>query len=291
MATAPIDLTAGLLDAVARLPKAKRIQVMRLLGRSEYDKCADDPLYWLDAAQHVATAQWPKGLPYVFTKDPHKIYTCALCSGDVNEEGRVAHMQFVHQKEHSSLHALREVFTLLPAVRPFSVMEYMPPIVRAWETAQYFAIEKSRDMMATWLMVALYTWDAMFHSGRQHILQSEDAFKTLELVQRAAVIYKNTPVFLRDAIGDAQFSKGTAKSGELYFTTVDSEILGLPQGQDQIRQFHPSGVMADEAAFQVEAGATFGAIKPAIMMGGRYTAISSANRSWFELVCRDKTDD
>jgi hypothetical protein len=171
------------------------------------------------------------------------------------------------------------------------MFEYMSPIISAWIGSQYFAVEKSRDMSATWLMIALHTWDVMFHNGRQAILQSEDAFKTLELVQRAYIIYENTPPFLRSAIGPANYSKGTTKSGELYFTSQQSEILGLPQGADQIRQFHPTSVFSDEAAFQMEAGATFAAIKPAIMQGGRYSAISSANRSWFELVCRDRTDE
>lgn len=287
----PSVLTRPLLEKVAALPKAKRGQVMALLGKQEYERCAEDPLYWLDFRQHVSTREWPDGLPYVFTKDPHKIYTCKECGGEVNEEGRVVHLEVIHHASHTSLHSVRDTFSLLPAVRPFTVMEYMPPIVRAWQDAQYLVIEKSRDMMATWLIVSLFTWDAMFNHGRQHIFQSEDAFKTLELVQRAALIYKNTPAFLRGAIGGASFSKGTTKAGELYFTDADSEILGLPAGPDQIRQFHPTGIFADEAAFQIEAGSTFAAIKPAILMGGRYTAISSANRSWFELVCKDKTDD
>jgi hypothetical protein len=286
-----IPLTKELLEAISRLPKAKRTKVMALVGKAEYDKCQADPLYWLDSAQHVATAEWPGGLPYVFTKDPHKVYRCHICDGEVNEESRVTHLEIVHKLPHTNLHMLREQFTLLPAIRPFPMLEYIVPMVRAWEQAQYYAVEKSRDMSCTWLLVALFTWDAMFHGGRQHIFQSEDAFKTLELVQRAAVIYKNTPSFLRSVIGEASFSKGTTKAGELYFTDVDSEILGLPAGPDQIRQFHPSGIFSDECAFQTEAAATFAAIKPAIMQGGRYSAISSANRSWFELLVSDRTDD
>jgi hypothetical protein len=284
-------LTEDLLLAVGRLPRPQREKVMEVIGQAEMDRCADDPLYWLDASRHVRTTKWPDGLPYVYTKDPHKIYTCELCKGEVVEDRRVGHLEVLHQYEHPGLHIVRDAFKLLPSVRPFTLMTYMPPIVDAWRTAQYFAIEKSRDMMATWLMVALYTWDAMFNSGRQHILQSEDAFKTLELVQRAKLIYDETPEFIRNSIGAASFSKGTTKAGELYFTKQKSEILGLPQGADQIRQWHPTGVLSDETAFQQEAGATFAAIKPAIMMGGRFTAISSANPSWFQLVCSDRTDD
>lgn len=286
-----MEITSSLLSEVTRLPRPQREKVMTLLGEREWERCANDPVYWLDSSRHVPTPRFPAGLPYVYTKDPHKIYTCNLCGMEANEEKRTDHLEVMHHEEHPSLHRLRETFTLLPALRPFPMFEYVPPIIDAWHSSQYFACEKSRDMSATWLMIALHTWDAMFHQGRQEILQSEDAFKTLELVQRAYVIYDNTPNFLKKAIGPANYSKGTTKSGELYFVRQQSEILGLPQGADQIRQFHPSAIFADEAAFQAEAGATFAAIKPAIMMGGRYSAISSANRSWFERVCRDLTDD
>lgn len=285
------ELTSDLLAGVAALPRKQRSKVMGLIGAAEFQRCADDPLYWIDASRHVPTAKWPGGLPYVFTKDPHKIYTCNLCGIEANEEKRVDHLECMHQFEHPSLHVLREHFTVLPAVRPFPMFEYMRPLVETWITSQYFAIEKSRDMSATWLMIALHAWEVMFHNGHQVILQSEDAFKTLELVQRSYVIYENTPSFLRDVIGEANYSKGTTKSGELYFVRQKSEILGLPQGADQIRQFHPTAVFSDECAFQNEAGATFAAIKPAIMQGGKYSAISSANRSWFEMACRDRTDD
>lgn len=264
---------------------------MAHLGRGEFARCSEDPLYWLDASKHVCTPEWPSGLPYVFTKDPHKVFVCRTCDAEVYEDRRAGHMELVHATQTPTLHLLRESFELLPAVRPFPMLEYMPPIIQHWIGSQYFAVEKSRDMTATWLMIALFTWDAMFHEGRQHIFQSEDAFKTLELVQRANIIYQNTPSFLRKAIGQANYSKGTTKSGELYFIEQGSEILGLPQGPDQIRQFHPTGIFSDECAFQMEAGSTFAAIKPAIMMGGRYTAISSANPGWFQKVCRDQTDD
>ena len=274
----------GGLDQLAKLTKPQRAAVMAALGRTEWAKCAEDPVYWLDAARH------PMGTPYVYTKDPHKIYTCRACGVEVVEDRRVIHNEVVHQKTQNGLRQLLQDFELIPAIRPFSLLEYMEPIIQAWITSQYFAIEKSRDMMATWLMIALFTWDAMFHEGRQHIFQSEDAFKTLELVQRAELIYRQTPRFLREAIGKATFSKGNAKSGELFFLDQKSEILGFPQGPDQIRQFHPTGVFADEAAFQLEAGASFAAVKPAILMGGRYSMISSANRSWFEEICRDRVD-
>ncbi len=209
-----LEITSELLTSVLRLPKRQREKVMGVLGVSEFNRCAEDPVYWLDAAKHVPTKQYPGGLPYVFTKDPHKIHTCDLCGLEVNEEKRVDHLEVMHREEAPTLHRMREVFTLLPSLRPFPMFEYMEPIIHAWMTSQYFAVEKSRDMSATWLLIALHTWDAMFHGGRQEILQSEDAFKTLELVQRAMVIYENTPKFLRDAIGPASYSKTVSPLGD-----------------------------------------------------------------------------
>jgi hypothetical protein len=160
-----------------------------------------------------------------------------------------------------------------------------------WVHAQYFTVEKTRDMMATWLMMCLHTWDVLFHRGRQVLYQSQTAPKTLELVQRSHFIAKSQPKFLRDVIGPLAFGKGDHRSGELFITKQESEILGFAQGPDQIRQFHPSRIFLDEAAFQIEAAAAYAAIKPAILMGGAFSMISSANRSWFETICRDTSDN
>ena len=204
---------------------------------------------------------------------------------------RGIHLKLAHNLTIHTIREFGEHFVEMNPTRPFTVIEYMPPIIRAYLDSQFFAIEKSRDMMATWLMVTLSTWDVLFHKGRQHIFQSQDAGKTLELVQRVKVIYDNTPVFLRNAIGPVVFGKGNSKSGEFFSLRQDSEILGFPQGEDQIRQFHPSLVFVDEGAFQILAGAGFAAVKPAIQDGGKYITISSANRSHFELICRDRTDE
>jgi hypothetical protein len=255
------------------------------------EHCADDPLYWLDASKHVKTTQFPKGLPYVYTKDPHIIFKCKICDLEVYGDKRGIHLDLIHDKIATTTKEFGEYFTELPSIRPFTILEYMPPIIDHWQKSQFFVIEKSRDMMATWLMVTLSTWDVLFHKGRQHIFQSQDAGKTLELVQRAKVIYENHPSFLRGAIGPIIFGKANTKSGEFSVVRQESEILGFPQGPDQIRQFHPSLIFQDEAAFQPLAGEAFAAIKPAIQMGGRFVAISSANKSYFERICRDRTDE
>jgi hypothetical protein len=289
-----LEITEDLLTRIAKLPKDSRTKSYKLLGEREFERCAEDPVYWMDSTQHVKTKAFPEGMPYVYTKDPHIIFRCNECQAEVMNEKRATHLELKHGEIKPTLQVMKTRFTELPAYRPFSARllhEYMKPLVEEWTKAQFMAVEKSRDMMATWLFVTLFTWDSMFHIGRQNIFQSQDAPKTLELVQRSKIIYDQTPKFLRDAIGPIIYRVGTTRSGEFFVVKQNSEILGFPQGPDQIRQFHPSGVFVDEGAFQILAGDSFAAIKPAIQQGGRYTTISSANRSHFELICRDRTDE
>jgi hypothetical protein len=84
--------------------------------------------------------------------------------------------------------------------------------------------------------------------------------------------------------------RGAAKAGVISFPSIDSKILGFAQGGDQIRMYHPSGLFQDESAYQVDAESGFIAVKPALQGGGRFTAVSSANPSYFQLLCEDRTD-
>jgi hypothetical protein len=282
-------LTPELMEKIKFLSKKDRKEAYRRVGKIEFEHCADDVFYWLDHKQHVKTPRWPEGLPYVFTKDPHILYHCAICSATVYGTKRELHLKLVHEIEGKNAKEVQEFFYELPPIRPFTVIEYMPPIIEYWLRNQFMAVEKSRDMMATWLMVTLHTWDVMFHKGRQHIFQSEDSLKSAELVQRAKVLFDYQPEFLK-VQHPAKYGQGSNRSGVFTVPSLESEILGFPQGADQIRQFHPSGLFQDEAAFQIEAANAFAAIKPAVQAGGRFTAISSANPSWFMTICRDTSD-
>ena len=272
------------LEAVGKLPKRSRIQALREIGKIEWQRCAEDIFYWIDERKHPA-------MPYVYTHDPHIYYICGICNDGNTYEGkhRKNHLKIIHQIEVGSTLEMMKYFKEIPTTRPFPLEDYMPPIIEAWLNEQYVFIQKSRDMKATWLTVAMYTWDALFHEGRQHIFQSEDSTKTFDLVKRSWIIYKNQPKFIRQ-IHPAHPSAGIAKAGVLRIDTLNSEIMGFPQGADQIRQYHPSGVFLDEAAYLVEAGPTFTAVKPAIESGGKFTAVSSANPSWFWKACIDELD-
>lgn len=276
-------LTSDLLAKISAMPREKREALLKKVGEKEWQLCANDIFYWLDPTAHP--------IPYVYTTDPHPMHECLHCNdGDAYTTfQRKYHLLFRHKISANSDLELKPHFRQLSTIRELPMLPYFKPIVEAWLNEPLFAIEKSRDMMATWLIVACYTWDTLFHEGRQNIFQSEDASKSLDLVKRANTIYNNQPKWLKN-VHKAEFALGGNKAGVINIPSIQSEIIGFPQGASKIRQYHPTGVFSDEAAFNPEAGETFAAIRPAVQNGGRYTAISSVNLGWFWMLCRDTFD-
>ncbi len=282
-------ITPDILANLAKLPTKRRKAALRSLGRLEWERCAADVFYWIDERRHPTLG------PYVYTLDQHPLHLCRLCNDQTTHffNKRSDHLKLFHNVVTDDEDTLRGYFIELPTTRAFPyhlIDEYLRPIIQYWQREQFLFVEKSRDMFATWLMVTLYAWDTLFHAGRQNIFQSDDSMKTKELVERAWFIYNQQPKLLRD-VAKVEYAAGPARSGHLRVPSINSEIIGFPQGPDQIRSLHPSGFFQDEAAFQVEAGDAFTAIKPAIQQGGRFTAISSSNPGWFFLVCNDRDQE
>lgn len=279
MSTQPY-LTRDLLNRISKLPAPKQRLAMAEVGKQEFARCAEDIFYWIDGSQHL--------IPYVYTKDPKAMHECNLCSdGEAyNFDKRQVHLLSRHKLEAHTDSDMRKYFKELDTIRQVKAHPYFRPIIEAWLSEKMLAVEKSRDMMATWLVVIMYTWDTIFHKGRQNIFQSENSTKTRDLVDRAYTLWLNQPKWLRD-VHKAQMSEGTNRAGRFVIPSLQSEIIGFPGGAQQIRQFHPSGIFSDEAAFNPNASETFSAVKPAISNGGRYTCISSANPGWMQRICRD----
>ncbi len=277
-------LTPERMKRIAAMPPAKRKIAMRLAAQREWDLCAADVLYWLDASQHI--------VPYVYTQDPKPVHLCTLCNDDVMWASfkRHIHLQNRHNIEARNDAELHNYFLDLPTIRPFPMKPYVKPIVEQWLREPLMVVEKSRDMVMTWTAIALFAWDVLYHEGRQHLFQSEEALKTRDLVMRVGIIYNNQPSWLRN-IHKAYITEGITKAGLVKIPSLQSELIGLPKGAGKVRQYHPTGIYSDEAAFNPEAAETFAAIKPAIQAGGRYMAVSSANPSFFQRLCRDTVEE
>ena len=176
------------------------------------------------------------------------------------------------------------------SVKPFPTREEKPYL---WEIADALVeekilfIEKSRQLMLTWLMCVYCLWFAKYRENRLIFIQSkkeEDAanlvFNTEPNHARISFIETNLPDELQS---DVIWSYGKA-----YFDS-GSRIWGIPEGGDQVRSYTPSLLFTDEFAFQPEAELSWKAARPAITGGGQFVAVSSAKNGSFmkQMIERD----
>ena len=218
-----------MLRRIAAMPTAKARVAMQIAGREEWSRCAADILYWVDASRHP--------IPYVFTKDEHPMYSCGICNdGEPHiAKHRKEHLKIYHNIAVENIQDINAHFAALPTIKPFPMRPYIEPLYNILQTEELVAIYKSRDMFATWLVVTYLAWKALFHEGSQCIFQSENAMKTRELVKRVETLYRNQPAWLRN-VHPGKFAEGVSKAGLFTIDSLQSEVIGFPQGADKIRQ-------------------------------------------------------
>ena len=156
-------------------------------------------------------------------------------------------------------------------------------------------VEKSRQIMASWLCCAYILWRAKFYAHQLIIIQSkkeEDAAKFVfqKEPQQARISFMESrlpqwlqaDIFIRRDPGRGKLSvRGRgADYGNLYFPN-GSHIWAVPQGGDVIRSNTPSCLFSDECAFQPDFGAAYQAAMPALRGGGQGIFVSSAEISDF----------
>ena len=187
------------------------------------------------------------------------------------------------------------VFTLdehdanLPAKRLPMEKEYLQELAHYFFTEPLLLVEKSRQMMVSWIMIACHLWDVQFHAGRRIFFQSKKETDANEMVNRAKFIYHNYPPIVRDVI----YAKYPAKTPMAYlkleFAKQNSIIQGTPQGADVLRQYTASRIFSDEMAFQSKAEEAFIAAKPTLVGGGSFMGVSSPNfKEFFYLSVNDQ---
>ena len=137
-------------------------------------------------------------------------------------------------------------------------------------------IEKSRNMLLSWLCVGYFTHAAMTTPGIDVLFQSQKEEKAFELVDYAKTLYDRQLPELQEAFPLTKHLKNTADR-ELVFAN-GSRIIGIPGGADQIRSYHPWGLFMDEAAFMPEAGDSYNNALPVCK---KIVVVSSAGPGWF----------
>ena len=157
----------------------------------------------------------------------------------------------------------------------------MEELTKIWDEEKLLLVEKSRQMMMTWLWCALDLHEAQFNKGKYIFFQSKKEEDADALVSRAKFIYNHQPDFLKQNVIEEVYCK-------LKFPKNNSQIIGIPQGGDQIRMHTASRVFSDEMAFQPEAEEAFTAARPCIEGGGIFNGVSSANPGFFQELCEEE---
>ena len=167
----------------------------------------------------------------------------------------------------------REAGALSP-YRPFPNKAYFRPMVESFQKEPVLFVEKSRDMMASWLFVGLFTHAAMTTPGIEVLFQSQKEEKAFELVDYAKILYEQQHELLRKVypLKSRIHARGTLEFAH------GSRIIGIPGGGDQIRSYHPWGLLQDEAAFMPEAGEAYDNAVPVCQ---KIVVVSSAGPGWF----------
>lgn len=133
---------------------------------------------------------------------------------------------------------------------PFPDWYFFETVTELIEREEISVIEKSRDLMASWAVVAYFTLQAQLVERREIVFQSIGAGEAEQLIEYAKALYASQSTELREAF---PLSKPLIKQAADSLTWANGSVIwSVPSGKDKIRSFHPWGYMADEAAFQPE---------------------------------------
>ena len=163
--------------------------------------------------------------------------------------------------------------------------QYLRDLAQLFLNERLLLIEKSRQMMVTWSMVACHLWDIMFHSGKRVAFQSKKEQDANNLIDRTKFIYDHVPEFLKQG----EYKADPYSYCKLSFGKHNSIIQGIPQGPEQLRQYTYSRIFNDEMPFQEQKEEAYIAALPTIKGGGSYIGCGSPNfKEFFYLLKSDK---
>jgi len=164
----------------------------------------------------------------------------------------------------------------LPFRQHFPKKAYFEVIMRYMMTEKRLFIAKSREMMTSWLAMGMVTHAAQFRTGVLVLVQTEKEDKVKGLIRYCSVLYHNQDEWLKE-----RHELAAENTTELEWTNR-SRIIGIPKGEHQVRLYHPTIYVIDEAAFLPEVNECYNAAHP---VAGQIIAISSAAPGAFAEEC------
>lgn len=127
-------------------------------------------------------------------------------------------------------------------VERFPPYEYLRYILHCCFVEKNLALDKSRQLLLTWLMSGLYLWYIQYRPNEECVCQSKkEEVADSEIIKRSHFIWRNEPSWL------APFAKYSYC--KLVIDEMNSKMVGIPSGADQIRSKNPTRVFIDEGGF------------------------------------------
>ena len=159
---------------------------------------------------------------------------------------------------------------------PFPDKSYFKPLFAAFTRYSRLFVPKTREMLTSWCVMAYGANQAQWHKA-EVIVQTDKEDKASELIGYAECLYRNQEDWLK-----ARHPLKQEASSLAIEWASGGRIFGIPKGVNQMRLYHPTIYIMDEAAFLPEAQQCFDTSQP---VAGQIIAISSAGPGWFGNEC------
>jgi hypothetical protein len=166
--------------------------------------------------------------------------------------------------------------------KPFPPEEYIRPALDVLNNEPISFWEKSRTMMASWLISGWAAHKAFTRPATCIVFQSEDEDRAVHDVQYAKILWQHSDDMLREQWA---LEKPLEKQPYNEFRLANgSRLVGIPGDPDKIRSEHPTVVVLDEAAHITEGEHSYNIAAATRCL--HLIALTSAAPGWF----RDATE-
>lgn len=166
--------------------------------------------------------------------------------------------------------------------KPFPHLPYLPHLLDVLDFEPIVFLEKSRTMMASWIVAGWAAHQAFTRPATCVVFQSEDEDRAVHDVEYCKVLWENSIAPLKE---QWRLAKPLDKQPYNEFRLAnDSRLIGIPGDPDKLRSEHPTIVVLDEAAHITEGERSYNVAAATRCL--HLVCLSSANPGWF----RDATE-
>lgn len=157
--------------------------------------------------------------------------------------------------------------------KPLPDKPYIRTLLRELTTHQFVVLVKSRQILATWTILAYLLARALTRPNQLIIVQTKREDDARNLIGRCYHYYDRLPQWIRAV--RPRVHKPLASDYKLELPANKSLIWGIPQGADIIRSNTVSVFFSDECDYQPDALASVRAAVPSLIGGGQGIWVST----------------